>query len=620
MKKIVILGGGYGGVLTAKKIERKLKKEDVSITLIDKNPYHTMLTELHEVAARRVDESAIKMEFKKIFAHRKVNFELDEVTEFDFKSNKLRSNKKEYDYDYLVVGTGSKPRFFGVKGAEENAFTLWSYDDAVDLKYHMEKMFRMASKTHDEDEIERLLTFVTVGAGFTGVEMAGEIAELREELCHMHEIDESKVKIYVVDMADEILPMFPKDLAGKARRRLEKIGVQVLTNAGCKEVSKDFIDIDAVGKIPTHTVIWAAGTQGSDVINNNQTELMCQGRIRTNEYLQSIQHENVYVVGDNVYFVPEGEERSVPQMVENAEHSAGTVSKNIVATIKGTKMEKYEPHFHGAMVCIGSRYGVARVGTPNRMINLTGFLAMFTKHFINLIYFIQVLGIHKIYEYLKHEVFSVHLRRSFTGGYLSNKNSVFWQVPLRIYLGYMWLVQGLDKFPKIIEDFNHVFLIPAPPTDGVSEATAEAVETAVDAVSNASSVAEAAADAVTALPVPEFIAEIVEWSMELMFYSNGDFTLLAKLFQAGMVTAEIVVGAMLILGLLTPLAAVVSILMGMMIWFSGMAPTEMVFYLLGGIAIMFSGNSFGLDYYVFPWLKRKLATWKFTKKWYLYIE
>ena len=126
------------------------------------------------------------------------------------------------------------------------------------------------------------------------------------------------------------------------------------------------------------------------------------GRIKLDKYLRSVDDENVYVVGDNMLYTPEGSDTPVPQMVENCEQSAKTAARNIAVAITGEgEMEEYKPKFHGVMVCVGGRYGVARVGLPNLMFNLPSFLAMFAKHFINIIYFVQVLGWNKIFSYLK---------------------------------------------------------------------------------------------------------------------------------------------------------------------------------------------------------------------------
>src|SRR5690554_1382209 len=188
MKRIVVLGGGYGGILTAKHLEKKFRKLDVKITLIDKNPYHTMLTELHEVAAGRVHEDSIKIYFEQVFAGRRIDFEMDEIHKIDFDNQKLISKNNEYPYDYLVIGTGCKPTFFGHDEYKEHVFTLWSLEDATLLHEHILQQFRNAAKEKDEEIRKQMLSFVVVGAGFTGVEMAGELAEYVPELCREYQV------------------------------------------------------------------------------------------------------------------------------------------------------------------------------------------------------------------------------------------------------------------------------------------------------------------------------------------------------------------------------------------------------------------------------------------------
>ncbi|HAX72595.1 MAG TPA: 6-phosphogluconate dehydrogenase, partial [Firmicutes bacterium] len=486
MKKIVVLGGGYAGVLTAKKLAKKFKKDkNVEITLIDKQAYHTMLTELHEVAAGRVDEESIRMDLKNIFAGRNVNVVIDEIKNVDFDKKVLTSENTEYAYDYLVMATGCKPTFFGIPGSE-HAHQLWSYTDAVNLKHHILNMFREASLTSDKEKRKELLTFVTVGAGFTGVEMAGELGEWKEELCRSFHISEDEVSLYIVDFAPKVLPMYPDKLIKKAEKHLVKLGNQMVMNSAVSEIKADSVVLNKGEKvINTRTVIWAAGIEGSDIVDTIEVEKAGRGRIVTNAQLQSQDHEDVYVVGDNIFFIPEGEERPVPQMVENAEHSAPVVAHNIFVDIKGGEHKAYKPTFHGSMVCIGGRYGVAQVGMPGMWLNFSGFMAMLSKHFINIIYFIQVLGFNKIWSYIMHEFFHVKNNRSFVGGLLSNSSPVFWKFPLRIFVGFMWMQQGLTKLPKIVHDFNNVFLLPQPPKADAVGAASGAVSDVVGAVSGA---------------------------------------------------------------------------------------------------------------------------------------
>ena len=665
MKKVVVLGGGYAGVLTAKKLAKKFKKnKDVQITLIDKQSYHTMLTELHEVAAGRVNEESIRMDLKSIFAGRNVNVVLDEIKNIDFEQKVLTSNDATYEYDYLVMGTGCKPTFFGIPGSE-NAHQLWSYTDAVNLREHILNMFRQAALTADKEKRRELLTFVTVGAGFTGVEMAGELGEWKDELCRSFHIDKDEVTLYVVDFAPKVLPMYPDKLVRKAERRLIKLGNELVMNSAVSEIHEDKVVLNKGEKvINTRTVIWAAGIEGSDIVDQAQVEKAGRGRIVTNGHLQAKDYQDVYVVGDNIFYIPEGEERPVPQMVENAEHSAPVVAHNIAVDIKGGEYKTYKPTFHGSMVCIGSRYGVAQVGMPGMWFNLSGFFAMASKHLINLVYFVQVLGFNKIWSYLMHEFFHTKNNRSMVGGLLSNSAPVFWKFPLRVFVGFMWLQQGLSKLPKIIHDFNNVFLLPQPPkadalgaasgavTEAVtaaSGAVAEAVTAASGAVTEAVTAASGAVNEVAnqvasnggdiftmladlihdfmnwiaVLPVPGFVENMVGWSMDAFFYTpdGTQFTQLASLVQGGMIFGEIIFGGMLIIGLFTPVAAIATIAMGCMIWASGMALTEMLWYLVGGFALIGnSGMVLGLDYYVWPWLREMMKRIPLLRKWYLYVD
>jgi NADH dehydrogenase len=614
-KKIVVLGGGYGGVLTAKKLAKKFKKnENIEITLIDKKPYHTLLTELHEVAANRAPEDSIRIDLKKIFAKRKVDVVLDEIDKIDFDQKVLKSETKTYAYDYLVIGTGCKPTFFGIPGAEEHTHHLWSYEDAVNLKEHILHMFREAVKETNPIKRQQMLTFVVVGGGFTGIEMIGELGEWKNRLCKDFHVDKSEVNLYVVDALPKILPIFPDKLIKKAEKRLKKLDVEIITSAGITEVSPDKVLLGDKGEIHTNTVVWAAGVEGSDTVGNMAIEQEGRKRIVTNDKLQSVDYDNVYIVGDNIFYIPEGEERPVPQMVENAENSAPIIAHNITVAINGGQMKSYKPAFHGAMVCIGGGYGVAHIGAPGKFFGLSGFMAMFVKHFINLVYFFQVAGFNKCWSYILHEFFHVKDRRSMVGGHLAKASPNFWLFPLRLFVGFKWVEEGLAKLPKILEDPSNIFLIPAPVTADATSA-ASAVESAADAVEAVSQYGEA-------LPVPEFISNMVQWSMEAFFYTgDGGFTALATVFQTGMVIAELLVGLCLLAGLFTAVASLVSVAMGLMIWTSGMAPLEMLWYMASGVALIGgSGSTLGMDYYVMPILKKLWNKIGFVKKNYLYIS
>ncbi len=687
-KQIVIVGAGYSGILTAKKLAKKFKNDnDVSITIIDKNPFHTMLTELHEVAANRVDEESIKISLRKVFAGRKVQVKLDTVASVDFKEKRVIGKAESYDYDYLVLSAGSKPTYFGTPGAEEFSYKLWSYEDAVLLKDHIHNMFRKAAVETDPEERKKLLTFYIVGAGFTGAEMAGELGEYAPILCENFEIGRDEVTICNVDMLSRVIPNLTEKLSAKAERRMEKMGIEVRLNTGVVSVGKDFVETksgDEISQDGTYTVIWAAGIEGADIAAEAGKTLKSggRGRIALDPYLRSVDDESVYVVGDNMLYTCEGEERPVPQVVENCEQSADTAAHNIECAVTGKgEMEEYVHKNHGFMVCIGGRYGVARVGFPNKMINLPSFLAMFAKHFINIVYFIQVLGWNKIFSYMRHEFFTIRNCRSFVGGHFSNRTPSFLLAPLRVWLGAVWVYEGVMKVvegwmtaPKLTGFFGgaqawYDSILNSGGggvTDGTSGATgaaaetaaqaaqsaAQAVQPAVDAVSSATGAAGTAAESAgqAAAQIGHVIFNIDFLGLFQAIFVSGkalaqstvndmafklDVPLInwfvntfilpydgMQLFmQICIVLAEILIGLALMGGLFTfPAAGVSLILQFMFVTTTGLY-LGTFWMIFAGIAVLIgAGRTFGLDYYAMPALKKGWKKIPVVRKSYLYHD
>ncbi|ACL75470.1 NAD(P)/FAD-dependent oxidoreductase [Ruminiclostridium cellulolyticum] len=666
--KILIIGAGYAGILTAKKLAKKFKKNyDVNITIIDKNPFHTMLTELHEVAANRVDEDSIKISLSKVFAGRKVNVVLDTVESIDFENNTVAGNSGTYDYEYLVLAAGSKPTYFGVPGAEEFSHKLWSFEDAVNLREHIHNCFRKAATETNLEEKKRLLTFHVVGAGFTGVEMVGELAEYVPILCEKYEIDRKYVSVYNVDVLTRTVPNLPEKLSNKVENRLKKMGVVMMLNNGVVGVGADFIETKNGDKVTRHTagtVIWAAGIESSDITNKaaNTLQSAARGRIKLDKYLRSIDNDHVYVVGDNMLYIPEGEERPVPQMVENCEQSAAVAAKNICSAITGKgEMTVYKPSFHGMMVCIGGRYGVARVGLPKFMFNLPSFLAMFAKHFINIIYFIQVLGWNKIFSYIKHEFFTIRNCRSFVGGHFSNRTPSFLLVALRVWLGAVWLFEGIMKIvggwfnkPQLKGFFGGANgwydSILKGATDGTSSAPAKAGAAVAEAVSSATTAGggEAVAEGINQIGTTIINFDFLNL-FRVIFVSGkqiaestlSDFAFrldiplmntfvnkvilandsIQMFMQISIVIAEILIGLALIGGLFTTPASAVSLILQFMFVCTTGLYLGTFWMIFAGIAVLIgAGRTFGLDYYVMPFLKRQWKKIPIVRKWYIYND
>ena len=635
-KNIVILGAGYAGILTAKKLAKKFKKqEDVKITVIDKNSYHTMLTELHEVAANRVEEDSIRVSLKRVFAGRKVNLVLDTITSIDYDKQVLTGKQGEYTYDYLVMASGSKPAFYGIPGAEEHTFRLWSYENAVRLKAHINNMFIKATIEPDEATKRRLLTFFIAGAGFTGVEMAGELAEWVPSLCREFEVDREMVRIIEVDLLDRVVPNLAPKLSAKVQKRLEKMGVDVMLKTGVVSVTPEKIEIKrdgAVTAIETSTVIWTAGIQGSDIAQGaSGLKQVARGRVQTDSFLRAEGRDNVFIAGDNTFYVAEGEERPVPQMVEHCEQCSENIAHNLAVAVTGQgEREAYKPAFHGVMVSVGGRYGVAYVGTAKKMFSLPSFLAMFTKHFINMIYFLQLLGWNKIFSYMKHEFFTVRSCRSFVGGHLSNRTPSFLTVPLRLFLGFFWLYEGIVKIgegwfkaPKLVTFFRGAdqwfdgIINGTAGTDVVASASAEAVSGSVlinwNILGFLRIILVSAADVAIKIQF-----SLMDWFRDTVIYASGNTQIF---FQVVIVISEILIGLALLGGLFTTLAAGYSVILQVMfVMTTGLYMGTWWMFFAAVAVLIGGGRIFGLDYYVMPWLKEQWKKIPFVKKWYLYHD
>lgn len=606
-KKIVILGAGYAGVHAAKKLAKKYKKNaDVEITLIDKNPFHTLMTELHEVAGGRVPEESVKIELSKIFHRTKVKVVVDYIENVNTDKKLVTTTKGKFEYDYLIVGTGSEPAFFGVPGVKENGFTLWSLEDALKIREHIKSRFKAASYESDEAKRRKMLTFIVAGSGFTGIEMAGELLEWKTKLAYDYRVDVSEVNIMVVEAMSTILNMLDRKQADKAERYMLKHGVEVLKDSPIVEVTPDGIKLKNGKQIPTETLIWTCGVQANHEAADYGLKTVRAGRLEANEYMEAVGKEGVYVVGDIAYYEEE-QGKPNPQIVEAAEQTAVTAVKNIVESIdsSGNKVP-FKSNYHGFMVSIGGRYGVANLAG----VKLSGFIAMVMKHLVNMYYLFTVNDVNAVYCYLQHEFFGMKDRRSIMRGHLSSKGNRLWLVPLRIFIGCLWLIEGGKKlFGEKLWDANMAAILKFDFSKVKIAIGADSwlkagninmpFEWLTDATAGASENADAAVE--TVKPILSSMPKIYEAVMKIMIPTPE----MATLFQTMVVIMEIGMGLALIVGLFTFLASAASAFMVCNFVLSAMAGWDILWYFFGSIALMSgAGRTFGLDYYVMPWIHR----------------
>ena len=622
--KIVILGAGYAGIHAAKKLAKKYKKNnDIEITLIDKNPYHTLMTELHEVAGNRVPEDSVKIDLYRIFNRTKVNVVVDKIENIDEENQLVQTLQGEYEYDYLMIGIGNQPEFFGINGVEKHALTLWSLEDALKIKSHIKNKVKEASYERDEAKRRQMLTFVVAGSGFTGIEMAGELLEWKTTLAREYRVDESEIRLLVVEAKSTILNMLDRKQAGKAEKYMIKHGIELLKDSPIIEVSKDSIKLKDGTVIPTETLIWTCGVQGNQDLDQD-FKTARDNRYKTNKYMQVIGRENIYAIGDMAY-VEEEEGKSNPQIVEAAEQTATTAAKNIIASIENKEKVEFKSNYHGFMVSIGGRYGVANL----MGIKLSGFFAMIMKHIINMVYLLGVNDVHAIYNYLQHEFFAMKERRCIMRGHLSSKGNRLWLIPLRIYIGCLWVIEGLKKL--IGESTWDSAFNAAKNTDGIggyiSTLTSKLFvigddswmrmgnvkmpfEWLQDATSAAS---DAAGEAVQtyAEPIISSMPKLYESFMKI-FMPTPEIAVWA---QRIVVLVEIGIGLCLIAGLFVFIASAVSAGMTVNFVLCAMAGWDILWFTFGSIALMSgAGRTFGLDYYVMPYISNLVGNFWMGKR------
>jgi len=478
--RVVVLGGGYGGVEAAKVLERELgRRRDVHITLIDRNSSHTLMTELHEVAGGRVEPESVQISYRKIFGARRVAVVTDTIRTVDFKAREAISETARYPYDYLVVGAGAEPEDYGIPGIRQHAFMLWSLNDALKLRRHLQDIYRRASAEPSEATRREMLTFVIAGAGFTGVELAGELMDQRGILCRHYHIDQKEVRIVVVEALDAVIPNLPARLQARARRYLERRGVEFLLRSPIIGAQPDRVLLKGGASLVTRTFIWTAGVQGCEFgANLALTKGKCgfrqcsiamtggtcgvkgctyndgsyiegkRGRLLVNDFMQSPDYPNVYVVGDGAWYV-EGK-RVLPQVVETAVQTGATAAHNIAAEIKGGEAKRFKSNYHGIMVSLGTYSGVAHV----MGLSLTGIFAIAVKHMINVVHLFTVAGVNQVWEYVKHEFLDIRDQRSFIGGFAAYKVRGYWPLLLRLWLGFMWVVESTNKITEGWLDFS----------------------------------------------------------------------------------------------------------------------------------------------------------------------
>lgn len=361
-KQIVILGAGYGGLLSALTVRKYLNKDEAEVTVVNQFPTHQVITELHRLAGGTIAEQAVAMPLEKLLKGKDVNLIISKVESFSVDKKEVRlANGSLLTFDALVVALGSKTGFFGIPGLEENSLVLKSVNDANKIYTHIENQIKEYAKTKNEADA----TIVIGGGGLTGVELIGEIVDNFPKVAKQYGVDFKDLKIKLVEAGPKILPVLPDHLIQRATASLEARGVEFLTGLPVTGVEGNKISLKDGSSIVANTFIWTGGVAALPIVGESGLEVN-RGKATVNDYLQSTSHNDVFVVGDSSVSIPsEGARPLYAPTAQNAWQMGETAGYNLYAYLNDQKMDKFNAVNSGTLASLGRKDGVAIVGGNN---------------------------------------------------------------------------------------------------------------------------------------------------------------------------------------------------------------------------------------------------------------
>ncbi|HVF10110.1 MAG TPA: NAD(P)/FAD-dependent oxidoreductase [Abditibacteriaceae bacterium] len=354
---VVIVGGGFGGLYAA----RALGRSDLRVTIIDRNNYHLFQPLLYQVATAALSVGDIAQPIRSILnKYRNVSTMMAEVTAIDLNAKSVETSVGPLAYDYLIIAAGATSTYFGHDDWEPLAPTLKTVNDAFEIRRHILSAFESAELEKDEVKRHELLTFVIIGAGPTGVELAGTIAEIaRQTLKHdFRVIDPTQAQVILLQSSPEVLPEYPDDLSASAERQLKRLGVDVRTNSRVTGITPDSVQVgDTV--IPAKTAIWTAGVAPSPLAETLGIPLDKSGRVPVAADLTIAGHPEAYVIGDLALFTQDG--APLPGIAPVAIQQGSAAAANICRTMRGEARAPFRYHDRGMMATIGRAAAVGKI-------------------------------------------------------------------------------------------------------------------------------------------------------------------------------------------------------------------------------------------------------------------
>jgi len=353
--KIVILGAGYGGLMTAVRLQKALGVNEAEITLVNKHDYHYETTWLHEASAGTIHHDKARYKISDVIDSSKVKLIISTVKSIDREGKRVLLDDGELAYDYLVIGLGGESETFGIKGLKEYAFSISNINAARQIREHIDYQF--ATYHTEEEKRDERLVIVVGGAGFTGIEFLGELGNRIPELCKEYDVDQNKVRVLCVEAAPSALPGFDPALVEYAVNQLQRKGIEFKIGTAIKECTPEGIIVakgeNDVEEIKAGTVVWAAGIRGNSIIEESGFEAM-RGRVKVDPYLRAPGHEDVFIIGDSSLVINEEINRPYPPTAQIAMQQGENLAKNLTILIREQgELEKFVPNLKGTVCSLG---------------------------------------------------------------------------------------------------------------------------------------------------------------------------------------------------------------------------------------------------------------------------
>ena len=377
--RVVIIGGGFGGLALAK----KLKNKNFQVVLLDKHNYHTFQPLLYQVATGGLESGSIAFPIRKVVQNYEgIFFRVAQVQRIDTENKKVIADIGTIFFDYLVIATGSRTNFFGNTAIQQHSMAMKTIPQSLNIRSLVLENFEEALLTNDEKEKRALMNFVIVGAGPTGVELAGALAEMKKHVLPKDypDLDIRQMEINVIQGGSKVLDAMSEKSSRRAQEFLEKLGVNVWVNEIVTDFDGKTVHTKSGLTFETETVIWTAGVMGA-VIDGFEASVIQRGnRLKVNEFNQVEGFTDIFAIGDVAAMVTENLPMGHPMMAQPAIQQGELLAKNLIQLRDGKPLKKFAYNDKGSMATIGRNKAV--VDLPK--FHFSGFFAWFVWMFVHL--------------------------------------------------------------------------------------------------------------------------------------------------------------------------------------------------------------------------------------------